>query len=142
VVYYVGVYLLFFMPNLHLTRGGLAPMVNALFTAYTPTTYATALAALALSGALAFFLLQVFARWAATGITRISQRWLAAGTLVILTAVVGALTGWGGLAVAGVASGIGLIPILWGSRRMNCLGVLLLPITLNMAGWGTGAEAE
>ncbi len=138
VVYYVGAYLLFFMPNLHLTRGGMAPMVNALFTAYTPTTYSTAVAALALSGALAFFLLQFFSRWAAKGITRISQRLLAAGTLVILTAVVGALTGWGGLAVAGVASGIGLIPILWGSRRMNCLGVLLLPITLNMAGWGTG----
>jgi len=69
------------VPNLHLTRGGMAPMVNALFTAYTPTTYSTALAALALSGALAFFLLQFFARSAATGITRISQRLLAADEL-------------------------------------------------------------
>jgi hypothetical protein len=29
----------------------------------------------------------------------------------------------------------GLIPTLFGSRRMNCLG-MLLPITLNMAGAG------
>jgi TctA family transporter len=35
-----------------------------------------------------------------------------------------------------VAGGIGLIPVLFGSRRMNCLGVLLIPITLNMAGVG------
>jgi len=34
------------------------------------------------------------------------------------------------------ATAIGLIPTLFGSRRMNCLGVLLLPITLNMAGVG------
>ena len=31
---------------------------------------------------------------------------------------------------------IGLIPVLWGSRRMNAMGVLLLPIALNMAGAG------
>jgi len=29
-----------------------------------------------------------------------------------------------------------LIPVLWGSRRMNCMGVLLLPIALNMVGAG------
>ena len=46
------------------------------------------------------------------------------------------LMGWGGLLIALVATGIGLIPVVWGSRRMNCMGVLLLPITLNMAGVG------
>jgi putative membrane protein len=138
VVYYVGAYLLFFMPNLHLARGGLASTTSAIFTAYTPAMYYTTVAAMALSGALAFFLLQLFSRGVAKSITKISQRRLAAGTLVILLAVVGGLTGWGGLAVAGVAAGIGLIPVLWGSRRMNCLGVLLLPVTLNMAGWGAG----
>jgi len=42
----------------------------------------------------------------------------------------------GGLAICAVATGIGLIPVLWGSRRMNCMGVLLLPIALNMVGAG------
>ena len=69
---------------------------------------------------------------------RISQRGLALGTLIALLAGVGGLTGWGGLAVTGVAAGIGLIPLVWGSRRMNCLGVLLLPVTLNLAGLGAG----
>jgi TctA family transporter len=35
-----------------------------------------------------------------------------------------------------VAACIGLIPVLIGGRRMNCLGVLLLPMTLNMIGIG------
>jgi putative membrane protein len=46
------------------------------------------------------------------------------------------MTGWAGLLVCLVAGGIGLIPVLWGSRRMHCMGVLLLPIALNMAGVG------
>ena len=41
-----------------------------------------------------------------------------------------------GLAVMGVGAAIGLIPILAGGRRMNCLGVILLPITLNVIGLG------
>jgi len=138
VVYFVGAYLLFFTPNLHLSRGGMAAMAGSFFTAYTPTTYFAAVGVMALCGALAVFLLLRFSRWAAAGVTRIPQRLLAAGTLVIVLTVVGGLTGLGGLAVTGVATGIGLIPVMWGSRRMNCLGVLLLPVTLNMAGVGAG----
>ncbi len=138
VVYYVGAYLLFFVPNLHLARGGLASMVSLVFTASTPSVYALAVGALAFCGAAAFLLLQFFSRWTARAVVKISQRGVAGGTLITLLAVVGSLTGWGGLAVAGVATGIGLIPLLWGSRRMNCLGVLLLPVTLNLAGLGAG----
>jgi putative membrane protein len=57
-------------------------------------------------------------------------------TLIVLLVMVAVMTGPGGLLIAAVATGIGLIPVLWGSRRMNCMGVLLLPITLNMAGVG------
>jgi putative membrane protein len=136
VVYLVGAYWLFFMPSLHLTRGGMAAMASTFFTAYTPATYYTATAAMAFSGILAFFLLLFFARVAAQNIARLSQRRLAGITLALLLLAVAVLTGWGGLAVAVVAAGIGLIPVLWGSRRMNCLGVLLVPVTLNMAGLG------
>ena len=38
-------------------------------------------------------------------------------------------------AVAGGA--IGLVPVLLGSRRMNCLGVILLPMACNMSGVGS-----
>jgi TctA family transporter len=46
------------------------------------------------------------------------------------------ITGVKGLLVCAVATGIGMIPVLWGSRRMNAMGVLLLPIALNMTGAG------
>jgi hypothetical protein len=40
------------------------------------------------------------------------------------------------LLIATVATGIGLIPVLWGSRRMNCMGVLLLAgVGSRVAGW-------
>jgi TctA family transporter len=46
------------------------------------------------------------------------------------------VTGWEGLAIMTVGVGIGLIPVLYGSRRLNCLGILLLPIGCNMSGFG------
>ncbi|HRA00779.1 MAG TPA: hypothetical protein PLJ62_11305, partial [Thermoflexales bacterium] len=56
--------------------------------------------------------------------------------LVMALAITMAFTGLPGLAVAAVATLVGLIPVLVGGRRMNCLGVLLLPITLNVIGVG------
>jgi len=137
VVYYVGSYLLFFVPNLHLARGGMASMISTVFTAYTPATYYSLVAGMAFAGVIALGVLQIFARIFARLAPHLPQRALSGVTLLIMVGIVGWLTGWGGLAVAGVATAIGLIPILWGSRRMNCLGVLLLPVTLNMAGWGS-----
>jgi putative membrane protein len=66
----------------------------------------------------------------------VDYRWLSVATLAVLLTIVTVMTGPGGLLIAAVATGIGLIPVLWGSRRMNCMGVLLLPITLNMFGVG------
>jgi len=66
----------------------------------------------------------------------VNYRWLSATMLALLLAMVTLTTGPGGLLVAAVATGIGMIPVLWGARRMNCMGVLLLPLAVNMAGWG------
>jgi TctA family transporter len=56
--------------------------------------------------------------------------------MFLLVGLVYFFTGIGGIAVMLVAIPIGWLPVLWGSRRMNCLGVLLVPITLNLAGLG------
>ena len=136
VVYYVGAFLLFFVPRLHLTRGGMAWMLTGLWRAREPGTYYTAVAAVVLSGVVSFFLLLVLARLAARLVGKVHYRWISLGTLVLLVVFVVALTGWPGLLVCLVATGIGLIPGLWGSRRMNVMGILLLPIALNMSGLG------
>jgi putative membrane protein len=141
VVYYVGGFLLFFVPRLHLTRGGMAWMVSSVWSAHTPQTYYRAVAAVVLSGALSFFLLLRLSRLATRLMGAVKYRWINLGTLVLLFAIVSGTTGGGGVLICIVATGIGLIPVLWGSRRTNCMGVLLVPIALNLAGMG-GAIAR
>jgi putative membrane protein len=136
IVYYVGGFLLFFVPGLHLTRGGMAWMISTQYSAYTPQRYYWATAAVLLAGVVAFFLSLLLARWVIWLTERAGYRVVTWATLVILLAVVVGMTGLGGLAICAVATGIGLLPVLWGSRRMNAMGVLLLPIALNMVGAG------
>ncbi len=136
IVYYVGGFLLFFVPGLGMTRGGMAWMLSTVYQAGTPRVYFTAMAAVALAGAAAFLMLFPLTRLVIKLLEKVNYQWISAGTLVILIGLVLALTGWGGLLIALVATGIGILPVVWGSRRMNCMGVLLLPISLNMAGVG------
>ena len=141
VVYYVGALLFFFAPGLHLTRGGMAWMLRPLYAPYTPREYWTAVAATALCGALAFVLLLYLSQAAAILVSKTDYRWISWATLGILLALIGGITGWRGLLIAMPAAGIGLLPVLFHSRRMNCMGVLLLPILLNMAGLGPTVAA-
>ncbi len=136
VVYYVGAMWLFFVPNVHLGKGGMAGMLGTLYTPLGPGIYYTAVAVVAICGALAFFLLLLYSRAAIWFVSRFNYRYISAATVLLLIAVVGGLTGPAGLTIAAIGTAIGTIPVLWGSRRMNCMGVLLLPITLNMAGVG------
>lgn len=136
-VYYVGGFLLFFVPGLHLARGGMAAMVSAVYTPATPLTYFTAVAAIGVSGAVSFLLLIVLTRVAIFVVQRVNYRLINIVTLLLLIAIIAVLTGTGGMLTALAATGIGLIPTLFGTRRLNTLGVLLVPITLNILGVGT-----
>ncbi|MBN1877932.1 MAG: hypothetical protein JXA33_27170, partial [Anaerolineae bacterium] len=98
--------------------------------------YYWATAAVLLAGVVTFLLSLGLTRVVIAVTRRVSYRLISFCTLGILLLVVLGMTGPGGLAVCAVATGIGLIPVLWGSRRMNAMGVLLLPIALNMAGVG------
>ena len=135
-VYYVGGYLLFFVPGLHLTRGGMAWMVSTSFTPYSPAQYFTATGGALAAGTLAFLLSLSLARAAIALVSHVSYRTVSWVTLGILVLMVGGVTGPAGLAICGVAAGIGMVPVLWGARRMNAMGVLLLPIALAMSGAG------
>jgi putative membrane protein len=136
-VYYVGALLFFFVPGLHLIRGGMAGMLSILYRPHTAETYWVAIAAALVCGALAFGLLLWLSRAAGWLVGRVDYRWISAGTLALLIGMVAALTGWGGLLITVIATAIGLLPVMWGARRTNCMGVLLLPLTLQMAGLGT-----
>ncbi len=135
-VYYVGGFLLMFVPGLHLKRGGMAIMMSGIFTPRTSGEFYMVIGAILVAGALAFFLLLLFTGWILWLIKKVDYRVLSWVTLCIITALVLVITGWQGLIIALVSTGIGLIPVYFNSRRMNCMGVLLVPVILNMAGVG------
>ncbi len=141
VLYYSGGLLLFFVPQLHLTRGGMAWMLSTQWSAHAPRSYHVAVAAVVVSGVLSFLLLLWMGRLAGWLIGKVKYQWISAGALAVLMTVVLVTTSWDGLLVCIVATGIGLIPVLWGSRRLNGMGVLLLPLALNMMGWGAPLAA-
>ena len=136
VVGYIGSFVLLFVPGLHLTRGGMAWMVSSVWSSYIPQIYYLAVAAVVLTGVISFFLLLIAARVMTKLVDNTSYRKISVATLAILLATVIGMTGCEGLATCVIASGIGLIPALWGSRRLNCMGVLLIPVSLEMVGAG------
>ena len=135
-VYYVGAFLLFFVPMAHITRGGLANMLQTMFVPRTMADYYMVLGAIAISGALAFVLLGVMSRATIWLIERIDYRYASIAALLIMVGIVFGITGIQGLFLMIIATGIGMIPIVFHSRRSNCMGVLLIPVALDMAGYG------
>lgn len=135
-VYYTGAFMLIFVPGLGITRGGGAWMVRTLYTPRTWHDYYMILASIALAGAASFLMMSPLAKGTIRLIGRYNYRSISAVALLIVVAMVGLVTGWIGLFIMLVGAGIGLLPVVYGSRRLNCLGILLLPIACNMSGIG------
>jgi putative membrane protein len=135
-VYYVGSFLLFFIPGLSLTRGGLAWIVTPVVSVLTLKEYAIFVAIMLFSAGMAYLLLAPFTRMCIWIIEKIPYFWVSVIALLLVIPAVFTFTGWGGMAIMTVATGIGLLPVMFQARRMNLMGVLLLPVCLNMAGYG------
>jgi putative membrane protein len=136
VAYVIGGALLLFTPGLTLSRGGLSALLS---THYTPAgwpDFYRALAVIALSGAAATGLLWRGAPQLARAAARLPGRATAAMNALLALTLVWGFTGVPGLGICAAASAIGLIPVVFGGRRLNCLGVLLMPISVNLAGLG------
>ena len=134
-VYYVGSFLLFFIPGLSLTRGGLASIVNPIVTSLTIKEYFIFVGLMLFAGGISFLLLMPFTKLCIKIVEKIPFQWVSVVALFIVIPAVFMFTGWGGMAIMTVATGLGLIPVLFQARRMNLMGVLLLPVCLSMAGY-------
>ncbi|HPC19139.1 MAG: tripartite tricarboxylate transporter permease [Kiritimatiellae bacterium] len=135
-IYYVGAFMLLFVPGLNLTRGGGAWMIKALYTPAGKTDYYMILGSIAVASAISYLMMEPLTRVVLRFIDRYNYRHVSTVALAIIIVMVVAVTGWTGLFIALVGTGIGLLPVLFGSRRLNCLGILLLPIACNMSGFG------
>ncbi len=134
-VYYAGALLLFVVPGVNLTRSG-AWLIRGFGDPLPPNDVALVTATMLLSVTLAFVLTDGLARLIVPRLHRLDYRRLSLAALALMILMVAAMTGGGGLLVMITGTGIGLIPVLHGARRMNCLAVLLLPLACNMSGFG------
>jgi len=140
-VYYVGGILLLFVPGLHITRGTGARTVQSVYAASSWSDYYMVLGAIAVSGAISFLLVVPLSRSTIRLIERRGYRQISTLAMAVVLLIVLGTTGFMGLLVMTVSAGIGLLPILFGSRRMNCLGIILLPAACNMSGVGAHVAA-
>lgn len=139
--YYVGGVLLLFVPGLHITRGTGARAVQSVYAASSWPDYYMVLGAIAVSGAMSFLLVAPLSRATIRLIERRGYRQISRMAMVVVLLIVLGSTGCTGLLIMVVSAGIGLIPVLFGSRRMNCLGIILLPAACNMSGVGVHVAA-
>ncbi|MFO7619421.1 MAG: tripartite tricarboxylate transporter permease [Thermoplasmata archaeon] len=141
VVYYVGALCLFLLPLLHLRRGGMAINVNLFFVPQTVEQYLLITAAIAICGFIAFIILIYASKFVAKLVERVPYQTLNLFVLFVVGSIIFLMTGFMGLMLMIVAAMIGLVPVMWNSRRLNLLAVILVPIWLNMAGVGSQIAA-
>ncbi len=135
-VYYVGSFLLFFIPGLNLARGGLACIINPVSTVFGYKEYFIFVGLMLFAAGISFLLLMPFTKLCIRIVETIPFQWVSVIALFIIVPLVCYFTGQGGFWILLVSTGLGLIPVLFQARRMNLMGVLLLPVCLNMAGYG------
>jgi putative membrane protein len=136
-VYMAGGFLLFFLPANGLTRGGAAWMMRTVHRPDGMPDYGLALAGMAFAGLAVCLLLGPLTRVVLALLTRYGCRAMSWLALAFVLALVLIMTGMAGLLVMMVGAAIGLIPVLYGARRMNALGVVLLPLACNLSGVGS-----
>lgn len=134
--YYVGAFLLLWLPFVHLARGGMGWIASVVYSPKEEWEFWLAAGAMVIAGLVAFGLLVVMSR----ALMKVAQgtfyKKVSAVILGVLLVIVYLMTSWEGLVLMVVATGIGMIPVMFRCRRTNCMGVLLIPIFLNMLGWG------
>jgi putative membrane protein len=102
----------------------------ALDTADVPLVLPVLLASVALAAAAGFVLVVVLGDRYLAVVGQIDPVWLSLSVLAFLCVLVVAFTGVVGLCVFSIATAVGLVPARFGARRMSCMGVLLVPLTL------------
>jgi len=111
-------------------------ILTPLFTPYTAQEYFMILSVIMISGAVSFLLMFPLTRWTIRLITRVDYHVLLWIALLIVFAIVYGLTGWMGMFLMAVSTGIGLIPTFYHSRKSNAMAILLVWMVISLGGHG------
>ena len=93
-----------------------------------PSSLIYLLIAILIAGNLSYFSFLKIGKFFAEKFDKIPYFPLVKATILLVVVLVFLFTGFIGLVVLFVATGIGLLPVEWGVRRSHCMGVLLIPI--------------
>lgn len=140
-IYYVGGFIFLFVPGVNMMRGGAASMMSGLYVPYTKYDYYMVLAAVAIAGACAYLLMSPLTKVVLKLIGKVGHNIISIIAGFVVLSVVLFITGWAGVLIMLTGTGIGLLPLLFGARRMNCLGIILLPVACMMSGCGAAVAA-
>ncbi|MFC2061014.1 tripartite tricarboxylate transporter permease [Elusimicrobiota bacterium] len=140
VLYYVGAFLFLFLITditpFGIGRGGLTFILKPVFIA-EPGDLLVMLSTVLLSGCLAFLLLTVLTDAVIWLLPKLNVKTVYIFALAMVLIIVYLMGGkWIGIGVCMVTTCIGMIPVFYNCRRSHCMAVLLVPIALNMAGYG------
>ena len=93
-----------------------------------PSSLIYLLIAILIAGNLSYFSFLKIGKFFAEKFDKIPYFPLVKATILLVVVLVFLFTGFIGLLVLFVATGIGFLPVEWGVRRSHCMGVLLVPI--------------
>jgi len=133
VLYYVGAIVLFFTA-IGMRKGALTIGMNLFYTPETKTELFIVVAGIAIASAVAIILILLLSRGVLKLIQKVRYQTISVFALICVTLIVFLMLSWQGLIIYAVSTAIGLLPVVFHSRRMNCLAVILVPIWLSMSG--------
>jgi putative membrane protein len=139
IFYYVGAFLfLFVLTDLTpsgMGRGGLNFILKPVFSP-EPGDYWVMISAIILSASISYLVLEGLTKWFLHNVQRLPVKLIYTFALLFVSSLIFYLTGWQGVMVTAITTCIGCIPVFFNCRRSHCMAVLLVPIALNMAGYG------
>lgn len=133
-LYIVGSIWLLFLPEAPTVRGGLGAILASWVGPATPARYSSVVLLTGLAGAIAFRMLEPLARGMQRWSAHPAWRWAYGGALGLLLAGTAGLGGLPALCALLTAAAIGELPRRTGTRRLNTLGVILVPLLLRRLG--------
>lgn len=108
-------------------RTGTAASVQQLLGSISPTNLMIILAAIAISGILAFVIALYVSKFFSSHINKINYSYLTATVILIIITINLIFSNWLGLLVLLTGTAIGFFTISSGSRRINLMACLILP---------------
>ncbi len=155
VVYYTGQFLLYFIPGAFfikggLRRGGMAINLSPFYKPQVFQEYVLMLGVILVAGCISYLLLSFNSKWIIKLIAKVPYQKISYAALAVVILMVYfmpamvmgelnaavLLSGFQILGIMAVSTCLGLIPIFFHCRRSNCMAVIIVPICLNMAGYG------